>query len=320
MLQTQQRPKKAKLKRSSSKLDLGPLQMLLGQWKSTGGTGWNMIAVPFADGPSKYRLLLNQYDETLTFSVAGEDVVNRAIEKDDSGQTTETDQSLAAVGYVQDIVQVDATDLPRSELAGSKDLKIHHEPGMWLWIREPRTDAFDIARMATIPHGDAVLAMGTSATVEGPPDIPELEGLPVGITDELDSSAYLAPYREFKEQPFNGKFDPTRPSEPLRHANQDVDIVRTTVLPVSTDSGSGGLVNTPLIVRQANATQMTATLWIQELATCDARGRPRLRLQYAQVVMLDFFPRNDGKPGRIRWPHVSVNTLCKVSDDEQASM
>ena len=53
---------------------------------------------------------------------------------------------------------------------------------------------------------------------------------------------------------------------------------------------------------------MRSTFWIQELASGDG---PQLRLQYAQVVMLDFFRRADGLPGLIRWPHVSINTLTK---------
>jgi hypothetical protein len=36
-------------------------------------------------------------------------------------------------------------------------------------------------------------------------------------------------------------------------------------------------------------------------------------------VMLDFFPRRDGLPGRIGWPHVSINTLTKVSDEAAAT-
>jgi len=31
-----------------------------------------------------------------------------------------------------------------------------------------------------------------------------------------------------------------------------------------------------------------------------------------QVVMLEFFGRRDGLPGRIGWPHVSINTMEKV--------
>lgn len=59
---------------------------------------------------------------------------------------------------------------------------------------------------------------------------------------------------------------------------------------------------------------MHATFWIQELADTDLFGRPKLRLQYLQVVMLEFFPRFDGESGLITWPQVSVNTMEKVSD------
>ena len=57
---------------------------------------------------------------------------------------------------------------------------------------------------------------------------------------------------------------------------------------------------------------MKSTFWIQELAEKDKHGKPKLRLQYSQVVMLDFFPRRDGMPGRIAWPHISINTMEKV--------
>ncbi len=49
--------------------------------------------------------------------------------------------------------------------------------------------------------------------------------------------------------------------------------------------------------------------------TAQPDGLVVLQMQYLQVVMLDFFPRRDGLPGRISWPHVSINTLTKVSDD-----
>ena len=51
----------------------------------------------------------------------------------------------------------------------------------------------------------------------------------------------------------------------------------------------------------------------QELKEKDKDRRPKLRLQYTQVVMMDFFrPREDGHPDRARWPHISINTLDKV--------
>ena len=40
-----------------------------------------------------------------------------------------------------------------------------------------------------------------------------------------------------------------------------------------------------------------------------------LHLRYVQVFMLDFFrPREDGLPGRARWPHISIATLKKESE------
>ena len=45
---------------------------------------------------------------------------------------------------------------------------------------------------------------------------------------------------------------------------------------------------------------------------CDLEGN-RLVLAYSQFINLDFFPRFDGKPGLIRWPHVSINMMEKVS-------
>ena len=67
----------------------------------------------------------------------------------------------------------------------------------------------------------------------------------------------------------------------------------------------GNITNLPFIVREANATDMKATFWIMEL---EAGG---FIMMYSQTVMLDFFdsPLNPGE--KVRWPHVSINTLRK---------
>ena len=59
---------------------------------------------------------------------------------------------------------------------------------------------------------------------------------------------------------------------------------------------------------------MKYTFWIQKLKTPYPNGRPNLRLQYLQIVNLDFFDRFDGAASRIKWPHISINTLEKVVD------
>ena len=43
--------------------DLGPLKLLPGKWKGVPGQGWNMIALPFGEGESSYRVLVNSFIE-----------------------------------------------------------------------------------------------------------------------------------------------------------------------------------------------------------------------------------------------------------------
>ena len=290
---------------------LGPLKDLPGTWANLPGLpgrGWNMIALPFEGSPLRYRLLLNQYNETLKFSTVDKGVPNRGLP---GPGEPDADQLLAVLDYEQTIEQIAAADSPESGLAGEPGLPIHHEPGLWIHILNRRTNDLDVARLATIPHGNSALALGRSFESEGQPAIPAANGLPIGVDQDL-STGYLAPYKHFDDDLFRGLFTPVHPNLLLAEANSGVEIVRTTKLEVDTKLESGGIVNLPFIEREADATEMTATFWIQELAEAGPDGRPKLRLQYTQTVFLDFFPRRDGQPGRIRWPHISINTLEKV--------
>jgi hypothetical protein len=300
---------------------LGPLTLLPGVWKNLPnlpGRGWNMIALPFATPtnspfPFNYRLLMNQYNEELKFTLIDKGVPNRGIGRVDC-KTVETDQFVVTLDYEQSIQQIAAEDSPKSDLAGGPGLPIHHEPGLWLHMLNEVENGMDIARLATIPHGDSVLAMGRAMVIDGPPTIPNISGLPIGVNQDIDNNPYLGPYKAFHgPNKFRGLFDSVTPNDLLREANNGVKIKRTTILDVDTDIPTGGIVNIPFIVKQANATTMRSTFWIQELEDLDSNGKPKLRLQYSQTVMLDFFPRNDGQPGLIRWPHVSINTLEKVA-------
>lgn len=312
--------------------NLGPLAQLLGEWKSE-GRGWNMIALPFTTAPVSnpnppppsfalnYRLLVNQYNEQLKFKhVDPKNLVpNRGIQAS-SIPAVDTDQLLGALDYQQTIQQVAVDDFPPSNKRGDIGGGIHHEPGLWLHVTNENPEGLDIARLATIPHGDSVLALGKSSISDGVSVIPSVNGLPEGVSQDLNSG-YLAPYKHFHEPPFKKDlfpnfpgFDPVNPQNLLAFANNqpEITIVKTTTLTVDTTTLAGGILNIPFVVRQANAASMRSTFWIQELAEKDRHGKPKLRLQYLQVVMLDFFPRRDGLPGLIRWPHVSINTLDKV--------
>ncbi|MEM9627107.1 MAG: heme-binding protein [Pseudomonadota bacterium] len=311
---------------------LGPLKWLPGTWESK-GRGWNMIALPFATEPPpngfNYRVLMNQYNETLRFNFIDEDVPNRGITENVPG-ASDTDQFLVTLDYQQSIDQVVAADSPESEKEGPRGADIHHEPGLWLHMVNERTDKLDIARLATIPHGNSALALGRADYKKGKPEIPDLNGLPIGVGQDLDGNRYLAPYKHFEDNRFFGDlppnpnpgsgefpgFFPTNMNAILQFAVDTLPpAVNTTILHVDTKLQKAGIVNIPFIEREADASEMTSTFWIQELADKDEKGNPKLRLQYSQTVMLDFFEVPGGGGELIRWPHISINTLDKVSDE-----
>ncbi len=289
--------------------ELGPFSELPGTWKSLPGRGWNMIALPFDPGPLNYRLLMNQYDEELVFQFVDKAVPNRGLDLE--GDEPDGDQFVVALDYQQTITQIDADDRPISGLAGGAQLPIHHEPGLFLHMTNLTFDGIDIARLATVPHGNSALGLGRAQVVNGAPEIPNISGLPIGVDLDL-SSRYLAPYKHFADNPFKGLFNPVSPNDLLRTALAGSAVRRTTVLSFDTTLDKAGISNIPFVERQADASEMQATFWIQELEELDINGDPVMQIQYSQTVMLDFFERRDGVPGLIKWPHVSINTLRRV--------
>lgn len=300
------------------------------------GRGWNLIALPFAEQGQfrNYRLLMNQYNEVLSFTFVDDEVPNRGITADRPAQNA--DQKVAALDYTQMIKQIAAADIADSGgLAGDPELPIHHEPGFFLHMKEQTIEDIDIARLATIPHGNAVTALGRSDPEEnGPPNIRPLSGFPEGVNDDIvqavedatNSNAYLFPYNQFTANPFTGVITaPGFPGFSPENANNLLQIglpgnvLRTTTLPLDTELMEGGIVNIPFIERQADAASMTSTFWIMELDEKDDNGDPRLILAYSQFIYLDFFPRFDGKPGLIRWPHISINMMEKIEEPEADS-
>jgi hypothetical protein len=314
--------------------ELGPLKDLPGVWSNKPnfvGEGYNIIALPFqdAEGTGKvdgeivtqqidYRLLLNEYNEELTFEFVDKGVPNRGIHLDNIGiapSGPDYDQRVVALDYQQIITQITAEDFPVSGEANKFDDKvIHREPGLWLHMVDERLNKIDIARLSTIPHGDAVLALGRSAFSPDDVDVPKLveSGMPIGDVRDLNDP-YLAPYKHFKENPFHD-LDPLNPEKLLQKVRDEwdkkgINILNCNVLKVDSTLETGGIHNIPFIVKQANAASMKSTFWIMRI---DDHGTEKMILQYLQIVILDFLPREDGHPGLVRWPHISINTLEKV--------
>src|SRR5262249_30709711 len=159
-----------------------------------------------------------------------------------------------------------------------------------------------VVRMATIPHGDAVLAQGTFFTVDGPPSFAVADPTPFSLDANgkrvNDTSAsYLAP---FNTTPPEGV-----PKEVIMDPNillqnyidnitkQGHKVLSTTVFQVNaTPVGQiadvspfsydpllpGGINNIPFVVANANAVSLSAIFWIN---TVQAPGNVvYLLLQY----------------------------------------
>jgi hypothetical protein len=135
--------------------NLGLLKDMAGSWH---GHGFNLIARPdFVDGANLY-LQLNQTDETLKFDAIGSAIPNRGF-----GQK---DIELFGLTYLQKI-----EDAPTGGA-------LHIEPGIWITqppteypAQAPPPNEQIVARMATVPHGNSVLARGTASPFDGPPTL-----------------------------------------------------------------------------------------------------------------------------------------------------
>lgn len=285
--------------------DLGLLADLAGTWI---GTGLNLISLPDfdsmlpSDGPKPFRLKLNSTVEILEFTPIGAGVPNRGVLTSPPGQqpaTGQPDINLFGLRYLQRVADA-VTHEP-----------LHIEPGFWLNVPPtmvPPVTSPTVVRQGSIPHGTSLLAMGTGfPSLTGLPQIADIDSTPVkhpNTPPPLDAQ-YLLPFTS-PPLPLPPGFDFSfikNPNLALKAAIQRQNITNTVVLLISTDSvQSGGLVNMPFIVSNADATKLDAVFWIETVQNSPG-SPPFLQLQYTQTVILNFLG--------IDWPHISVATLIK---------
>jgi hypothetical protein len=140
---------------------LGYLGELAGTWE---GRGFNLIARPDFHDKANLYLQLNQTHETLTITPIGSAIPNRGFGQDDI--------ELFGLSYMQKI---------HDHYTGAA---LHLEPGLWITQpgttyppENPPTDGQIIARMASIPHGTAVLAQGNAISFTGAPTLRPPDGI-----------------------------------------------------------------------------------------------------------------------------------------------
>jgi hypothetical protein len=255
---------------------LGPLTDLAGTWV---GNGFDLISLPDRHDSQPLRLQLNATREMLQFTPIGGFVPNRGSGQDDI--------FLFGLTYLQRV-----SDSVTNEA-------MHIEPGLWLNVPSTSVPAANatVVRQASVPHGNSLLAQGTAVTLAGGPQIPAVDSTPAGPGVTPDS---LTP---FVDPPLPPGFTPPSVKNPnlaLERAILGQDMTGTVQLTVST-TPSGGIINIPFGVHNANATKLDAIFWIESVQQPD--GSTFLQLQYTQTVVLNF--------RGIDCPHISVATLVK---------
>ncbi|MGH3420777.1 MAG: heme-binding protein [Streptosporangiaceae bacterium] len=283
---------------------LGPLAQLPGTWK---GHGFNTIWRPHHGGQDRF-LELNLTTETLVFTKINGPIPNRGLLMGDI--------DMFGVTYMQQIAET------------SSGAGLHIEPGIWVHV--PRTsnpsEPATVVRMASVPHGTALLAQGTTQFINGgPPHIPDnnIVPFPVG-TPPPPNSAFHSGEQGFPElnlsipttfrqmSPGVTQAMVRNPNSVIQAGLEHLTIRSRTFIQISTRHSpirGGGTANTAFLAGasnppggNANAVEVDATLWIETVA--GEGGQPdHLQLQYSQLVQLDF--------NGLRWPHVTVATLKK---------
>ncbi len=279
---------------------LGPLKDLPGFWQ---GTGFSLIARPDFSGKSKNGIFLqlNILRETIEFTSIGSPVFNRGSVQDDI--------AIYGVTYMHRV-----TD----ELTGDA---LHIEPGMWLNIpptSEPKADA-SIARMSTIPHGNAFCIVGFSQIAEFDrlPEIPPANTVPFEIGGEPPAAGSKNPFGEYDLSTPNAfRSAPLPPAITQAVVDDPNQMLRDTlkkqvegegktlksIVRLITSTKVGGISNIPFICQNADAPSVESVFAIETVV--DEKEGEFMQLQYSQTALLNF----SGKS----FPHVTVGTLVKA--------
>ncbi len=260
--------------------ELGPLAKLPGAWV---GNGFNLIARPDKQHDNVFFLELDATKEQLEFTPISGPIPNRGFKQGDI--------SFLGLTYLQRV----------SDAVTNGGL--HIEPGIWLSVpatTAPSAEA-SVVRLATVPHGNSLLAQGQAFVVDGGPRIDPVSSRPIEVKSPspLNLEGYLEPYENPVLPPGIPEGAVENPNVVLTEAIKGQTITETVVLRISTES-SGGIENIPFLVENADAVSMEAIFWIE---TVQLEGGTLLQLQYMQKVMLRF--------DNIDWPHISVATLLK---------
>jgi phage tail protein X len=288
-------------KEQSNEVDLGPLTGFLGTWASQpgDGMGWNVIAVPgsAAGVPDQgFVLEVIPYHETWSFTpavIAG----NRGLADE---------QTVVGLIYEQKVFS-DCSTKFCADRGFAKGTEIHAETGMLLNMTNFST-GLDIARLGTIPHGNAIMLLGAAIESTGKFDFPDASSLPTLVTGAQPPLGYSeAQYfnQQFPDFPQNS------PNDFLAETVKDQTFGKVTTLKLTSQAETGGVLNIPFIRNNVDVPKMTCEFWLEEIL--DAKGNTASwQLQYSQTIDIVFPPSTNPTGPKFIWPHIDINTMQKV--------
>lgn len=301
---------------------LGPLQYLIGTWTNQNLPGtnlggpqtpysYNVMPLPQVDpsSPTGYILKNFSYYEELTFTAIHGNAPNRG----GIGQ-----QVAYTVFYEQRVYFAEGPN---------KDALVHAENGSLLYLVDttqplgpygngdqpgigtqtvqnsvPPTQAFNLVKQVSVPHGNSILALGNYTAsggtgVAGVPSIPAASPLPIGV----NTQQYIAD-------------DPVTNPQPGFTANPNQVLVNALVarpctnylnLHLSSANSSGSVTNIGFEQQHANVSRYDFDYWLESFDGTDNYTQ----MQYSQTITLQL-PIGNSK---MNFPHVTVNTLTKLA-------
>ncbi|KJE34239.1 hypothetical protein UF64_16465 [Thalassospira sp. HJ] len=302
--------------------DLGPLHYLIGTWTNQNLPGtekgdskspysYNVMPLPQVDptSPSGFILKNFSYYEELTFSAIHGNAENRG------GIGAQTAYTLF---YEQRVYFAEGPNT---------DALVHAENGSLLFLRDgfqqlgpygngdspgignknvtnsmPPTQAFNLVKQVSVPHGNSILALGNYDLNAGPINgVPEI--LPVSVLPEGFSSL----------PPQYTNLDPVMNPQPNYTANPNLVLNEALAarpcsgfltLAMSTSNGKGAVTNIGFEQQHANVQGYDFTYWLEAFDGTDNFTQ----LQYSQTIWMQL-----PVGGRLlTFPHVTANTMTKV--------
>ena len=297
-------------------------ELLIGTWdnqplpNATGGEGGtenplSYTVMPIPQDPS-YILKNFTYYETVKFE--GEKDVSRPVSAHNRGGATL--QASTTLFYGQNVHFADGP---------GKGQLVHVENGAWLNLAtgEKLTGPYPpppesgihlhdpnqqppqimIAKLASIPHGNSVLAMGSiSRPRDGVPSIPDAPSV-LPTPDGLDTSLYTTKLDDFKNYQNPIPDFTANTNKPLQIAVDLINPDKYICWIVSTGN-QGQTMNIPFERRAANVTEYKAMYWLLS----NDGGSSYKYLAYTQNITMQF--TIGGK--HYKFPHVTSNIVTKA--------